>query len=1179
MSSTGMDPALPLPELSLTDVLPTGRVMVEASAGTGKTYALSALVVRAIAEGAVTTPQLLVVTFTRAAAAELRDRIRAALMEAEAVLDGAPVPARSAWMSALLSDDPDIHGERAWAVRRAVASFDEATITTIHGFCQQALRQLGMRSGTRLGAELGDGLDRLIDEVCRDLLISKLWMNPAALSAPSKSELAPAVFDRLVEVVKDVLANPSAIIEPKPGSVKSDKTELLQHVDTWFDVVNTAVDLVVQRRTARRELGYDDLVGGLHRAVVGDDEEPTEAAEPAEPAERSAAAKALDAQFNMVLVDESQDTDPVQWEIFESAFTGTLITVGDPKQAIYRFRGADLHAYLQAASRPSVTRFGLSTNYRSDAELVAATNALICGFDLGDERIVAHPVKSAHSGPGAIASIAPIEIRRLADSESMHTANGGMSAPLSYNAVLSDLVDQVVQMLTGTSIDTGDGSRPVAPGDFAVLVPGRRHAEDVVNALVRVGVPAVRARTGSVFATAAAAEIRLLLAALQRFTHAPTVRAAALGVFLRRSAAAIDPQGEKADEVLGELQRACALWADLLGRMPFLAWYDTVRAQSGLTAALLADTGGERLLTDLDHIAELLAAELGTSGNPASRVIQVLESAVAHADNADETGPQMRRIDTDAAAVQVLTVHGSKGLQFPIVLLPFSYEAPKSRGPSIYSTYVADDDPNRHTIRRKRIIDVMWGTTWHGHANHDKEKARTHRTQVELRGDSLRLLYVGLTRAEHRTVIWYAPLPGSRSTALSHVLFDRDPVTGAPLNTRPSLTFGTQGGPKPFMPGTVPDNDTAHQLLEALASYSGGVISHTTIAERTRPLVWTPAVASVHAPVLAIADPHGRDAHDRTWGRWSFTGLTRTVADAHAAPVSGGNDEGAPAPSAAEDASGGAISLPWLSVGGGRHFGVFVHEVMEHVDPTSPDLRAHVRPIVERQLLRTRVPAPAEILVEGIARAVETPLGPITGGRRLADIAVSDRLAEMRFDLPLLDTRTAVDASVIGSVLLDTLAADDVVRPYATDLASGRFSSRIAGFLQGSIDAVLRVGGPDGAPQFLVVDYKTNTLHEPGMADPIAAYHPDLLINAMVKHDYPLQAVLYSVGLHRFLRLRLAGYDPAVHLGGIAYLFMRGMVGSDTPMSGGRPYGVFSWVPPHEAVVELDRVFSRERAA
>ncbi|MEY4339958.1 MAG: hypothetical protein RLZ14_1808, partial [Actinomycetota bacterium] len=212
-------------------------------------------------------------------------------------------------------------------------------------------------------------------------------------------------------------------------------------------------------------------------------------------------------------------------------------------------------------------------------------------------------------------------------------------------------------------------------------------------------------------------------------------------------------------------------------------------------------------------------------------------------------------------------------------------------------------------------------------------------------------------------------------------------------------------------------------------------------------------------------------------------------------------------------------------------------------------------------------------LVAGLSAAIDTPLGPLFGGRRLADIAVSDRLAELDFDLPLGSSGPRVTPAHIGEVMLRTLHEADPQRAYAHQLADERFPISLAGYLQGSIDAVLRVPGADGEPRFVVVDYKTNRLHQPGDAQPLEAYHPDLLPAAMAHSDYPLQALLYSVAVHRYLRWRLPGYTPEVHLGGIGYFFLRGMVGPATPVHHGCPYGVFAWQPPAATVLGIHQLF------
>jgi exodeoxyribonuclease V beta subunit len=224
---------------------------------------------------------------------------------------------------------------------------------------------------------------------------------------------------------------------------------------------------------------------------------------------------------------------------------------------------------------------------------------------------------------------------------------------------------------------------------------------------------------------------------------------------------------------------------------------------------------------------------------------------------------------------------------------------------------------------------------------------------------------------------------------------------------------------------------------------------------------------------------------------------------------------------------------------------------------------------------RNHAALPDSVLVEGLEAAICTPLGAIADGLRLADLTPADRLAELSFDLPF--GPKVVTTAEIGQVLLATLPPDDPQRAYAQQLADGRFVVGLEGFLQGSIDAVLRIPDPVAGHRYVVVDYKTNRLHERDATNPIEAYNPGVLPGHMAHSDYPLQALLYSVALHRFLSWRLGtAYQPQQHLGGIAYLFVRGMVGAATPQHGGEVTGVFAWRPPAATVIALHRLIAGE---
>ena len=1150
-------------EFDLLGPLPSGRLVIDASAGTGKTYSLSALVVRHVAERGVEAAELLVVTFTRAAAAELRDRTRRVLVESLAALDSGRVPTSHPWMQVLLDPDEAETARRRERIAAVIANFDEATITTIHGFCQQALRQLGLRSGSPLNSELGDSGTAVVDEVCRDLVIAALVDEPDALSWPGRDVRPATVLNRLMESVNSLLGNPGAVAVPHRTSDTPAKKDTPERLKRWVDLVHQAVDEVARRRLVRQEMGYDDLVTRLNDAI-------------SDPVDGPAVVAALNSRYKLVLVDEFQDTDPVQWRIFETAFKGDLVTVGDPKQAIYRFRGADVHAYLAATAGHDPVR--LRTNYRSDADLVKATNALVEGVELGAESIVADPVHAAPSAPDrSLSPGAPVVVRRVSrDPRLMKGSN--VSSPLVARSILRDLVHVVTDLFDHHELTDNGDVAPVNPGDIAILVPSHTRAAEVIRALGRAGIPAVTTRTGSVLDTPAADEWATLLAALERPSHAPTVRAAGLGVFLRRSPADLDPLADGATERLAELQQHCAKWADQLASRPLLAWYDEVRSSGGLLSSILEEQGGERELTDIDHVAELLASEFGGVGSSALAVRRGLERMRVEAEEAIEPGPQMRRIDSDAQAVQVTTLHSSKGLEYPIVLLPFSWQPPPSGGPLIYN----DNDG-------QRIIDIATSQGWGGPDNDTKEGARKHHAAVAQRGDQLRLLYVGLTRAQHRTIVWWAPSWGSDKSALATVLFDRD-SSGEPQRSQPELDFGPQGGPKPKMPkfqGKSATDEEAVEILDALAERSGGLIDMVSCAIEAPLVRWNPPAVADDEPGLAVADPGDREVADPTWRRWSFSSITRTRewTGGHSfpeAPVRGGSDEPTVEPDDVLSAGptdldpgspkSDAPGMPLADVAGGTAFGTMVHEVLEVIDPTSADLEDNLRVAVDDRIRRDRLDVDPAVLVAGLAEGVRTPLGPFASGLRLADLPVTDRLAELEFDLPLADGRISV--SSLGEVLLATLPPDDPMRLYAEALTAGRFDVDLAGYLQGSIDAVLRVPGIGEDHRYLVVDYKSNRLHARGAVDPLDAYHPDRLVTAMVEHDYVLQALLYNVALHRYLRWRLPDYRPADHLGGIAYLFLRGMVGEQTPTHDGHSYGVFTWCPPVETIEALDRLMA-----
>jgi exodeoxyribonuclease V beta subunit len=367
--------------------------------------------------------------------------------------------------------------------------------------------------------------------------------------------------------------------------------------------------------------------------------------------------------------------------------------------------------------------------------------------------------------------------------------------------------------------------------------------------------------------------------------------------------------------------------------------------------------------------------------------------------------------------------------------------------------------------------------------------------------------------------------------------------------------------------------------LQALATRSGGAIAVERVDEPPDVVRWTPPrPADVDLRVAAF------DRHlDLTWRRTSYSALTATAHEQAAdlvvgsePEVTGTDDE--PAPTAAVISSGpdamGHVVPPLADLPAGAAFGTLVHEVLEHVDTSAGDLGAELLRAC-REAGTARVPGvDPDVLAGALEPVLVTPLGPLAGERTLADVQPADRLAELDFELPLAGgdrpTGSGTTLTALAALVRAHLPAGDPFAAYPDLLAGlGADAGRIRGYLTGSLDAVLRVRDDDGSPRYLVVDYKTNRLAPPDQPLTTWHYRPQALVEAMMHAHYPLQLLLYSVALHRYLRWRQRGYDPEQHLGGGLYLFVRGMCGPSTPVVDGVPCGVMGWRPPVALVTDL----------
>ncbi|CAM3763700.1 UvrD-helicase domain-containing protein [Nocardioides zeicaulis] len=1093
--------------------LPTGTTLLEASAGTGKTWTIAALVTRYLAEGQVTLDELLVVTFTRAASQELRDRVRRQLDEAAAVLADPsladPADQLHGW---LLDVDPAGRALRLERLTVALTSFDAATIATIHQFCQLVLRSLGVAGDTDTGATLVEDLEQLTEEVVDDLY----------LRAFARLPQAPWSREEAGTIARAVVGDPRARVAPQEALSDDPDGDPAARVRFACDVL----DEVDRRKRRLGVLSYDDLLGQLADALAPVD---------------APARTRMQQRWKVALIDEFQDTDPVQWQVFERAFHGvaTLVLIGDPKQAIYAFRGGDVVTYLRAAEQ-ATTRQTLGVSWRADRPLLEALGVLVGGAALGDEQITVHPVTAHHTGPRLEGAGPPFRLRVV-----RHVELGRRKPRIAdwREHVLTDLAADVKRLLTSDATVGPEGARrPLEPRDVAVLAARRADLLAAQEALAAVGVPAVLNAGGSVFRTAAATQWLTLLEALEQPHRADRVRAAALTDFLGVTAEELQAEPDPTDALSEQVRRL----ADVLSARGVAAVLESA-VLGGLTARVLSRVGGERTLTDLRHVGEELHKvavdeRLGVVG-----LLGWLRTQVAD-DKVEVASERTRRLDSDAAAVQLVTIHGSKGLEYPVVYLP-----------TLWDRWVRDEDvPLFHDADGERCRDVGGRSRW--------RDAAVAASRHEDAGESLRLLYVALTRARSQVVAWYCPTANNTAAAPLHrMLFGRAPGHARVNDEQPVVDddevveilgrWRAAGGPQPELavPGHV-DTTPIDRDLPPLAARTFDRSVDTTWRRTSYSSLAAAGAAHSGAPDRALSEPDDApDLDDTEPPAW---------------------DEDLPTPE--PDLALTAVPSPMADLPVGAAFGSLVHEVLEHTDPAAADLRAELLAQVEERRAWWAVDVDAEALADALVAVCDSPLGPLAGGLTLRDVRLPDRLRELDFELPLAGGDLAGSDTVevllgdLAPLLRDHLPAGDPLLAFAGTLEADPdlAGQRLLGYLTGSIDVVVRVP-VGGRTRFLTIDYKTNWLGDRALPATAWDYRPEVLDEAMGHSDYPLQALLYTVVLHRYLRWRLPDYDPGSHLGGVLYLYLRGMCGPDTPTVDGRPCGVFSWQPPVTLVTAL----------
>ncbi|MGS3177677.1 exodeoxyribonuclease V subunit beta [Aeromonas sanarellii] len=1172
-----------------------GERLIEASAGTGKTYTIAGLYLRLLLghgpvieqageeggdagqpcahERPLSVTEILVVTFTEAATAELRGRIRARIHEARlAFMRGQSTDALLAQLLAEV-EDHDLAARRLLAAERQM---DEAAVFTIHGFCQRMLRQNAFESGALFETEFLTDDSRLRLQAVSDYwraefypvdqplarAVRRLWPSPAALLREMGSWLDNDELEMRPPAGDETLAERHSVAMARIGAVKAEwlaqtdeirrQTEgqvsrytgknyegWLARISDWaqdetsgyvlpkelerfgqtvleenlkkggavptlplFGEIDALLasrpgirDLVLQRaaRVVRsrmqeskrqaHQLSFDDLLRDLDGALGSGLGERL--------------CERIRATYRVAMIDEFQDTDPQQYRIFHRLYGGhrdtALLMIGDPKQAIYGFRGADIFTYIQARRNVSA-HYTLGRNYRSSRTLVAAVNGL---FERAKDPFIYEadipflPVEAQGKSRALLIEDQAAPVLHCWQLTGQPTFNKGEYQSRMARATAAEIHRLLSLAREGKAML---GSEPVRAGDIAVLVRTGAEGKLVQQELARLAIASVYlSNRESVLAQVEAREILLILHACQNPSDERSLRAALATGLFDLDARALDAlaSDERAwESAVQEFMEYRKIWH----RHGVLAMLRALLHGRNLAASLLASPYGERRLTNFLHLGELLQQASGELDGEYA-LLRWLGEAVSQPNGQD--GEQILRLESERKLVQIVTIHKSKGLEYPLVFLPF------------ICSHRAADTPLFHEAGgagNRTVLDLTGAEE--SLAEADKERL----------AEDLRLLYVALTRGVYATWLGLAPVRSGAGksektdlhrTAIGYLLQKGEEGDAATLAT--ALTELAQalpgvavGEPSLTRPAPLPAEE--EQLGEPKVREFKGQLERDW---------WI----SSYSGLAAQGNGHGK-------GVLANPGFDDEVATEAAATV---QDEEAPAPS--------IFTFPK-----GARPGTLLHSLFETIDfqiAGGEPLAQHIAALLAQEGFDEGW---APVLQQQVEAVLDTPLETGLGDPvRLRDLAPERKQVELEFFLPM--GRVTAPALTALCQRHDPLSRGGKPLGFAT----------VQGMLKGFIDLVFEWQG-----RWYLLDYKSNHL---GMSP--ADYGRPALESAMVEHRYDLQYQLYSLALHRLLALRLPGYDFDRHFGGVFYLFLRGM-----PQG-----GIFHARPSRELVLGLDRLF------
>ncbi|ALR14807.1 exodeoxyribonuclease V subunit beta [Vibrio natriegens NBRC 15636 = ATCC 14048 = DSM 759] len=1175
-----------------------GARLIEASAGTGKTFTIAGLYLRLLlGHGSaetkhrvpLTVDQILVVTFTEAATAELRDRIRARIHDARIAF--ARGQSSDPVIQPLLSEFDD-HKQAAEILLQAERQMDEAAVYTIHGFCQRMLTQNAFESGSRFNNEFVTDESHLKAQVVADYWrrnfyplpftlageIRQLWGSPSALLSDISNYLTGAPLSLSVPAMKGSLADVHTENLKKIDELKAqwrgsqdDFLALISDSDinkrsytkkslpTWLEAVNawaatetTGYDypdklekfaqnvlsektpkgsapqhyvfeaieaflanpislkapllahaiehcrvMLASAKNQKQWLSFDDLLTQLSASIDTDESE--------------LLAERIRTLYPVAMIDEFQDTDPLQYSIFSRIYLNNpecgLFMIGDPKQAIYGFRGADIFTYIKARNQVSA-HYTLGTNWRSSADMVQAVNQVFALPDspfIYDSDIPFLPVNYSPNAEKRIWTMGgqkqPALTYWLQNAEEKPLPKGEYLTRMA-EATASQIQTILTQAQLGQAcLVNGEKKKAVQAGDIAVLVRTGSEGRMIKQALADQGIASVYlSNRDSVFTSSVAQDLQRLLQAVLTPENDRALRASLASELFALDAASLDALNN--DEIVwenavNEFKEYRKLWVQR-GVLPMLR---AVISKRHIAERLLEEgassqgENGERVLTDLMHIGELLQ-QASNELDSDHGLLRWLAQSISDAENGlGGSDDQIQRLESERNLVQIVTIHKSKGLEYDLVFLPF-----------VFSYREASEAKYYDAATDRTVLDITGNDASMMQA--DKERL----------AEDLRLIYVALTRAVYACFIGASPLRNGRST--------KEP-TGVHRSAIGYLVQnGQEGGINDLYQGLKQQQDKLDcvalgeppQQLEEMYVAPQEEVCDLTAKELQNPI-------------------------DRNWRITSYSGLVKQGSHQteHDATIEiTGFDIDSSDEQDEEDLVEPERSI--FTFPRGARPGTFLHSLFEEIEFTQPATTEENTQIIlglmeSEQLDEEWLP----ILQQLIDTVLATPLD----GKSLLlnQKAPSQRLVEMEFLLPI----EVLSAPALNRVI----QRHDPLSAKAGDLGF----QTVQGMLKGFIDLVFEHQG-----KYYVLDWKSNHL-----GDDVTHYHGEALKSAMADHRYDLQYQIYALALHRFLRSRLANYQYDQHFGGVYYLFLRGMDGQSD-------HGIFSAKPTLEFLQEMDRL-------